>query len=40
VQNPADHASIVDPVRTAPPARQQRFDPLPFLIARSQGDRL
>jgi hypothetical protein len=30
---PTDHTSIIDPVRSASPARQQRLDPPPFLIA-------
>jgi hypothetical protein len=33
VDDPADHAPVINPVRPTPAARQQRLDPLPFLIA-------
>jgi hypothetical protein len=33
VHDPADHTTIVHPMGTTPPVRQQRFKPLPFRLA-------
>lgn len=35
VENPADHAPVIHAVRPAPPAWQQRFDPLPLQLAQA-----
>jgi len=33
MDDPADHAPVIDPMRAAPAAWQQRFKPIPFAVA-------
>jgi len=33
MEDAADHPPIVNPMRSSPTSRQQRFDPRPFRIA-------